>query len=537
MKRFAELYIELDETTRTSEKIDALGRYFRSAPPLDAAWAIFFMTGRKLGKSVSSRLLRDLVAETADLPPWLVEQSFRVVGDLSETIALLLPDPAEGESPPLHEIVEDRLRTLGGLTQKSQRQVILKTWAQLNTNERFVFQKLLSGNFRVGVSKQLLIRALAETVGISPAIIAHRLSGHWMPGEPTMARLLASHDPDAATDPGIPYPFMLANPFQDALPTLGSISDWMIEWKWDGIRAQLIRRSGSAMLWSRGEEVVSHTFPEIVQAAAIIPDGTVLDGEIVAWNEAENRPEPFTRLQRRLNRQTVEMTFWPEVTVTFIAFDVLEYEGKDIRHRELHERRALLESIVRSAPGGVFRTATPLTDVTWDEIKKHIENSRQRGVEGVMLKHRNSTYQPGRPTGSWWKLKVEPFTVDAVMIAAEPGHGRRAGLLTDYTFGVWDNGVLVPIAKAYSGLTDAEIVEMDRFVRSHTTERHGPVHVVEPLRVFEIGFEAIQLSTRHKSGIAVRFPRILRMRTDKTPAEADRLETMQALLKRVEAMR
>ena len=536
MKRFTELYLELDETTRTSEKIAALERYFRSAPALDAAWAIFFLTGRKLGKSVSSRLLRNLVAETSGLPEWLINQSYRVVGDLSETISLLLPNPADGNAPPLHEIVEQRLRTLGNLTHKSQRQVILETWSQLNTNERFVFQKLLSGNFRVGVSKQLLIRALAETTQLSPAIIAHRLAGHWTPDETTMGRLLAEHDPNAATDPGVPYPFMLANPLHDGLESLGPISDWLIEWKWDGIRAQLIRRSGSAMLWSRGEEIVSHTFPEIIQAAAVIPDGTVLDGEIVAWNESAGRPEPFTRLQRRLNRLTVEMTFWPEVPVTFIAFDLLEYEGKDVRDRELHERRTMLASVLRALPAGTLRMATALEDVSWKEIGQHIEHSRQRGVEGVMLKQRTSAYRPGRPAGPWWKLKVEPFTVDAVMIAAEPGHGRRAGLLTDYTFGVWDAGALVPIAKAYSGLTDAEIVEMDRFVRSHTTERHGPVHVVEPLRVFEIGFEAIQLSTRHKSGIAVRFPRILRMRDDKTPAEADRLETMRALLKQAEAM-
>jgi DNA ligase-1 len=537
VRRFAELYIELDETTRTSEKIEALGRYFRGAPPLDAAWAIFFLTGRKLGKSVSSRILRELVAEESGYPQWLVEQSHRVVGDLSETIALLLPDPATEPSPPLHVIVEERLRMLGNLTQKSQKQVILQTLRQLNTNERLVFLKLLSGNFRIGVSKQLLIRALAETTGLSVAIIAHRLAGHWMPGEETMARLLAAHDPAAAADPGVPYPFMLANPLHESAETLGPIDDWLIEWKWDGIRAQLIRRGGGAMLWSRGEEIVSHTFPEIIHAAAGLGDGTVLDGEIVAWNEAGNRPEPFTRLQRRLNRQTVEMTFWPEVPITFIAFDLLEEDGKDMRDWPLSKRREVMEKTVGALVGGVIRPATPLTDQTWAGITEHIATSRERGVEGVMLKRRDSVYLPGRPAGLWWKLKVEPFTVDAVMIAAEPGHGRRAGLLTDYTFGVWDAGALVPIAKAYSGLTDEEIVEMDRFVRAHTTARHGPVHVVEPLRVFEIGFEAIQLSTRHKSGIAVRFPRILRMRTDKKPAEADQLETMRELLKQVEAMR
>jgi DNA ligase 1 len=536
MKRFTALYLELGETTRTSEKVEAIGRYLRESPPLDAAWAIFVLSGRKIGKAVSWRLLRHWAAEASGYPGWLVDQCYSVVGDLSETISLLLPDPTSDDAPSLHEIIEERVRPLAHLTRDSQRKMVESTWSQLNSDERLVFQKLLAGEFRIGVSKQLLMRAIAEVAGVEPAIIAHRLAGNWMPDETTLPRLLAAHDSDAANDPGVPYPFMLANPLADGLPSLGPISDWLIEWKWDGIRAQLIRRAGKTTLWSRGEEVVSVAFPEIVQAASGLPDGTVLDGEIVAWNEAANRPDPFLTLQRRLNRQSFEMTFWPEVTVRYVAFDALELEGRDIRERELVDRRTMLALLLSGSLDETLRISTPVKYETWEEIKTLIDDSRRRGVEGVMLKRLNSPYKPGRPTGSWWKLKIEPFTMDAVMIAAEPGHGRRAGLLTDYTFGVWDDGALVPITKAYSGLTDAEIAEVDRFVRSHTTARHGPVHSVEPLLVFEIGFEAIQLSARHKSGIALRFPRILRMRKDKTPVEADTLQMMRELLDRVKAM-
>ena len=535
MKRFTELYFELDETTRTGEKVEAMARYFREAPRLDAAWAIFVLAGRKIGKAVSSRLLKKWAGEASGHPDWLVDQCHRVVGDLSETISLLVPTHADTDAPLLHEIIEDRVRALSRVTQESQREVVLKTWSQLDTDERLVFHKLLSGNFRVGVSKQLMIRALAEAAGISTAVMAHRLAGNWMPDEGTMDRLFSPHDPAIASDPGTPYPFMLAHALHEDLPSLGAISDWLIEWKWDGIRAQMIRRAGHTMLWSRGDEMVSGAFPELVHAAMTLAEGTVLDGEIVAWNEETGRPEPFTRLQRRLNRQTVEQTFWPEVPVTFIAFDALEIDGTDVRDRPLIERRALLESSFTST--ALLRKSTALEYADWEGISGIMADSRQRGVEGVMLKRVVAPYSPGRPTGAWWKLKAEPYTMDAVMIAAEPGRGRRAGLLTDYTFGVWDAGTLVPITKAYSGLTDAEIVEVDRFARRHTIARHGPVQTIEPLMVFEIGFEAIQSSPRHKSGIALRFPRILRVRKDKKPADADRLETMRALLSQVEAMR
>lgn len=539
MKRLAELYVALDETNRTSEKLAALSRYFADAPPADAAWAVYVLSGRKIGKGISGTMLRQWAAEVSGLPLWLIDQCHVTVGDLSETLALLLPKTSDGNAaPPLHEVIEQRLRILGKVTRQTQRQLIVGSWNEMNANQRLVFHKLLSGEFRVGVSRQLMIRALAEVAKVEPAIIAHRLSGHWEPTPAAMRELLSPHDATAAPHPAAPYPFMLAHALHAPLSTLGPIGDWLLEWKWDGIRAQIIRRQGQVTLWSRGDERVEHTFPEITHAAALLPDGVVLDGEIVAWNVAENRPLPFIRLQRRLNRLSFEPTFWPEIPVTFVAFDALEIGGRDIRSLALRERRAQLADLIPDAQADapLRLSMNPRVD-SWESAAEQIADARRRGVEGLMLKRLDSEYLPGRPTGLWWKLKVEPFTVDAVMIAAEPGHGRRAGLLTDYTFGVWSNDALVPIAKAYSGLTDLEIAEVDRFARRHTTARHGPVHAVEPLMVFEIGFEAIAPSKRHKSGLAVRFPRILRIRKDKTPAEADQLTTLQALIEQLRTLR
>jgi len=331
---------------------------------------------------------------------------------------------------------------------------------------------------------------------------------------------------------------MLANPLQQSAEALGDIKNWLLEWKWDGIRAQMIRRAGQVAIWSRGDELIGGAFPELVDAARQLPDGTVLDGEIVAWNDSAQRPLPFAQLQRRLNRKNVEPSFWPDVPIAFIAFDLLEMSGRDARHDSLASRRAMLDSLVTgNGSGNLVRASLALTCSTWNELEAALRESLDRGVEGAMIKRLDSTYQAGRPTGPWWKLKIQPFTVDVVLIAAQSGHGRRAGLLTDYTFGVWDDAhrELLPVAKAYSGLSDEEILEVDRWSRRHTISRYGPVHAVEPVRVFELGFEAIQRSDRHKSGIAVRFPRILRIRDDKKADDADTIQMLRDLLKQSDA--
>jgi DNA ligase-1 len=421
--------------------------------------------------------------------------------------------------------VEQGLLTLSKLDPVLQRALIVRAWSQMDRNERLVWNKLLTGAFRVGVSQSLVVRALADTADLTPAVVSHRLMGHWKPSADFFRNLLSRETDDA--DLTRPYPFCLAHPLEGPPDRLGQIHDWQAEWKWDGIRAQVIRRQAVVSLWTRGEELVSERFPEVMVAAAHLPDGTALDGEIVAWKD--EMVMPFGLLQRRIGRKTLGRKILETVPVRYIAFDLLEHAGEDVRGRPLSERRQLLQSLLtESAPDIML---SPLVAASgWQELSQEREQSRQRNVEGLMLKSTTSAYGVGRVTGLWWKWKIAPYTIDAVLIYAQLGHGRRAGLYTDYTFGIWHQDKLVPFAKAYSGLTDQEIRQVDRFVRTNTVERFGPVRQVKPELVFEIAFENIQFSSRHKSGIAVRFPRMVRWRTDKVASEADSMESIKALL-------
>ena len=535
MIRFVDLYMRLDATTRTNEKVEALKAYFKSAPPHDAAWAVFFLLGRKIKRVVPSKLIRQWAAEATGFAPWLIDECNHLAGDFSETLSLLLPAPRMANAPALHEVIEERLQPLAGLKAASQREIILGLWDMLESREKYVLHKLLGGNFRVGVSRLLVIRALAEMAGVETAAMTQRVIGNWQPTSLVFERLMSGEGSLDPADALLPFPFMLATALDRPLEELGDTSDWLVEWKWDGIRAQLIRRNGNSSLWSRGEEMIAGTFPDLMQDAALLPDGTVLDGEILAWDDVNEKPLPFGALQTRLNRKHVELTFWPDVLLAFVVFDALEVNGEDVRSRPLLERRTLLSQII-FAQTPLLRISTAVEFSRWNEIQSLIDQSRGKRVEGLMLKRLDSPYVPGRPVGNWWKLKVQPFTIDAVLTAAQPGHGRRAGLLTDYTFAIWDDaGKLVTICKAYSGLTDEELVEVDRFVRRTSKERFGPVYTAEPTRVYEIGFEAIQASERHKSGIALRFPRILRRRSDKTAEQADTVNSLRKLLHEYEA--
>lgn len=526
MKRFAALYAELDESTSLNTKTAALVRYFVEAPPEDAAWALAFLMGRRPKRLVRSTDLRRWAAEAAGTPDWLFEECYHAVGDLAETVALLLPERREGAAGGLREWV-DRLLALGGIEPAAQRAALLEAWSELGGRERFVFNKLLTGAFRVGASDKLVIRALAQATGVSGDVIAHRLMGAWEPDAGLLARLAAPDVKDA--DASRPYPFYLAYPLDSDLSALGERADWIVEWKWDGIRAQLIRRRGAHWLWSRGEDLLNGRFPEVEEISAFLPDGTVLDGELLGW--ADDAPLPFLQLQRRIGRKTLGKKLLAEVPVRLIAYDLLEWRGEDWRERPLSERRIALTELVASLPSRAPIALSPAVEAaTWDSVEEARAASRERGAEGLMLKRLASVYGVGRRRGDWWKWKVNPLAVDAVLIYAQAGHGRRAGLFTDYTFGVWDGDHLVPFAKAYSGLTDDEMREVDSFVRRNTLEKFGPVRTVKPELVFELHFEGIQRSTRHKSGIAVRFPRMARWRTDKRSADADTLETVRALL-------
>ena len=531
MRRFTELYEALDASNSTQAKVSALVAYFQASPAEDAAWAVAVLMGRRIVRSINTRQMKAWAAAASDLPTWLIDECHGVVGDLAETIALVLPEPTAAEPIRLHELITDVLRPLAGQDDATRRATVEAVWQRLDRRERFVFHKLMSGALRVGVSKKLVIRALAQVVGIEDAVMAHRLTGRWEPTAAWYRTLLdaRSHDTRASQ----PYPFFLASPLEAAADTLGPVHDWQIEWKWDGIRAQLIRRGGATCLWTRGEDLVTDAYPEVAAAAAELPDGTVLDGELLAWESG--RPMPFAMLQRRLGRKQVQATLFPEVPVVFMAYDLLEHGGNDIRARPLVERRAMLEDVVAVVEG--LELSTVLEPGSWAEAAQLVAGAREHGVEGLMLKRRSSPYGVDRKRGDWWKWKADPYTLDLVLVQAEQGHGRRAGLHTSYTFAVRDGQTLVPITKAYSGLTHEEIEAVDRFVRQNTVKKHGPVRVVEPTLVFEIAFEGIAASPRHRSGIALRFPRMARWRKDKSASEADTLEAARRLLAQVERQR
>ncbi|HSJ65142.1 MAG TPA: ATP-dependent DNA ligase [Gemmatimonadaceae bacterium] len=526
MRRFAALFAEIDGSTRTNEKVDALVRYFSAASAADAAWAVYFLSGGRPKRLIPVRRLAMWAGEEADVPPWLFEECYAAVGDLAETIALLLPTTERASDRPLHDWVDNRLLPLAGASESEQRRAITEAWRELGGSERLLWNKLITGAFRVGVSRQLVIRALSRVGGVAEGVIAHRLTGTWTPTATAYRSLFAEDTADA--DPARPYPFFLAYPLEAPLETLGGSHEWQVEWKWDGIRAQLLRRGNTTYLWTRGEELVTDRYPEIVAAAEGLPNGTVIDGEIMPW--MNGAPLPFAQLQRRIGRKTLSTRIRAEVPVVLIAYDLLEVRGNDLRERPLAWRRDALRRVVADARAESLLLSPVVETRDWETVRGAHAASREQSAEGLMLKRLDSAYGVGRRKGAWWKWKVAPYAVDAVLVYAQAGSGRRASLHTDYTFAVRDGDALVPFAKAYSGLTDAELRELDAWIRRNTVEKFGPVRSVRPEQVFELHFEGIAASTRHKSGIAVRFPRIARWRTDKTVEEADSLETLRALL-------
>ncbi|MBF8747565.1 ATP-dependent DNA ligase [Pseudomonas monteilii] len=551
MKAFAELYLRLDATTSSNAKLEALRDYFASAAPEDAAWAVYFLAGGRPRQLVPTRLLRELAIALAGLPDWLFEESYQAVGDLAETISLLLPEQSHVSDDGLAHWVENHLLPLRAMPAEEIQQRLPPLWGQLDRPSLMLCLKLITGSFRVGVSKLLVTRALAQLADLDAKRVAQRLVGYTdishRPSAEGYLKLIAAESADEHSQRGgQPYPFFLAHALQapaeqfDTL--LGPPSDWQIEWKWDGIRAQVVKRDGQVWIWSRGEELVTERFPELHGFAQALPDGVVLDGEILVWKAANGTDtpavQPFALLQQRLGRKTLGKKLLADAPVVLQAYDLLEWQGEDWRNRPQYARRMQLERLVEAYPLAPLLLSPLLAGADWADLARQREQSRSLGVEGLMLKQREALYGVGRTKdmGLWWKWKIDPFSVDAVLIYAQRGHGRRASLYSDYTFAVWDAPAgtperkLVPFAKAYSGLSDAEMRKVDAIIRKTTVETFGPVRSVSPTLVFELGFEGIALSKRHKSGIAVRFPRMLRWRQDKPADEADDLATLQALL-------
>jgi len=529
MKLLTALFTGLDSTNSTNDKVELLKDYFLKAADEDKLWTLALFTGRRPKRNIATAQIRQWAAEVANIPAWLFDESYHAVGDLGETISLLVAGNKRGEDKTLSQWFKEIMELPTDDTVKKE--FTLHSWSTLSQQEILVFNKLLMGSLRVGVSQTLIVKAIADITYIPTHVIMHRIMGNWSPVNTTYEKLIFSENNAEAS---APYPFYLAYPVEHEVTGLGEVNDWFAEWKWDGIRSQIIKRNGELFIWSRGEELVTDKFPELAFLVNDLPDGTVLDGELLCLAPGtgnEIQPLPFALLQTRISRKNVSKKIMEDAPAGLILYDILEFSGEDVRTKTHEQRRLLLEQLYSSLQNKRNIKLSPLiTGASWDELKQHQQKARDFLAEGLMIKRKSATYQSGRKKGDWWKWKVEPLTADAVLIYAQKGHGKRAELFTDYTFALWDNGKLVSFAKAYSGLTDKEIQEVDKFIKSNTIEKFGPVRTVKPELVFELGFEGIQQSARHKSGIAVRFPRILRWRKDKKAEEADKLEEIKKLI-------
>lgn len=529
MREFSQLIESLDATTKTNEKIKALETFVKSAQDTDIVWAVALFTGRRPKRLISSYLLKQVAMQVTGIDEWLFGECYGVVGDLSETVAKLIPPASHKRDMSLTEAILT-ITSWSKLDDNNKIERISDTLLSLEERERFIFNKLITGGWRLGVSEKLVVKAISNVHSLNGEVLTHRLMGNWNPYHAQLEDFLL--EDVTLADDSKPFPFCLAHPIEGSVESLGQVEEWIIEWKWDGIRGQLVKRNSQVFLWSRGEELVTDKFPELAAEAMNLPDGTVLDGEILAWDTINDQPLVFNELQKRIGRKNVSKKILEEVPVVFVAYDLLEQDRLDLRGLPLSKRNSLLNQLLTNVTGKTnLRMSPDLRITTWEEAISLRTQSRFQKAEGFMLKHKNSTYETGRKKGAWWKWKLDPMSIDAVLIYGQQGHGRRANLFTDYTFAVWNtNGELVPFTKAYSGLTDTELLEVDSFIKKNTKEKFGPVRSVHPELVMEIAFEGIQKSSRHKSGIALRFPRILRWRKDKKASEANTLEDLNLIL-------
>ncbi|MEO5683854.1 MAG: ATP-dependent DNA ligase [Chitinophagaceae bacterium] len=526
MQLFIDLVNVLGTSTKTNAKLDALSAYFSLAADADKVWVIAIFSGRRPKRIVNAGYLQQWCIEIIQIPTWLFEESYHTVGDLAETIALLLPEKNTAQQPQTLSWYIEKFIHLQKQEESIRKAFIIDSWMQMNKEERFVFNKLITGGFRIGVSQKTMVNALARTIKLDASVIAHRISGNWDPVTTSFTQLLSEES--VSLDFSKPYPFYLAYALEEELETLGQPQLWQAEWKWDGIRGQLIKRNNELFVWSRGEELMTDKFPEYHVLKDMLPDGIVLDGEIIP--SLEKKPLPFALLQTRIGRKNVTKKQLQETPITFFAYDVLEYAGKDYRDMPLQERRKALEEIVAQTNHPSLIISPVIEYTAWAELASIRFASRDMGAEGLMLKRKDSPYLAGRKRGDWWKWKIDPLVIDCVLIYAQKGHGRRSNLYTDYTFAVKDGDKLVTFTKAYSGLTDKEFAQVDNFVKRNSLEKFGPVRTVKPELVFEIAFEGIAASARHKSGVALRFPRMSRWRKDKKPDEINTLEDLKKML-------
>ncbi len=525
MNVFANLIATLDSTNKTGRKQEAIEQFLKDATEYDKRWMLALFTGKRPKRNVSTTLLKQWAMELTGIPEWLFLESYAAVGDLGETIALILPPADHYQERSLADWMQAIL-SLKDAAETTKKEFVVSAWQSLPVNERFIFNKLLGGSFRVGVSSKTLINALAAYYQLDANAVAHSIMGEWTIDNIEFDKLVQGGYTN--TQRSKPYPFCLAYALEKEVQSLGAIADWQAEYKWDGIRGQIIKRAGETFIWSRGEELVTEQFPEIRDAVSLWPQDFVLDGELLVIRDQQVLN--FNALQQRLNRKTISKKMLADIPAAVLCYDLLELEGTDYRTKPLLERRKALEALLVANNSPLVQLSPVLAATDWEALAAIRADARRINSEGLMLKHRQSPYHTGRKKGDWWKWKIDPMTVDAVLIYAQKGSGRRSAYYTDYSFAVRDGDKLVTIAKAYSGLTDKEIQEVSRFVNKNAIEKFGPVRTVKPELVFEIAFEGIGYSKRHKAGVALRFPRILRWRRDKTVAEINTIEDLKMMI-------
>jgi len=529
MIAFADLLERLVFTPSRNAKIALLRRYFTTQPDPDRGFALAAITGELAFATAKPGLIRELAAARTD--PVLFDWSYDYVGDLAETVALIWPARPPTAAPPrLTEVVET-LRT----APKSALPGVVAEWLDsADASTRLALLKLITGGLRVGASARLAKIALAESAAPEAGpIAADDVEEVWHGLSPPYLSLFAwleghQQKPDPADQP-VFRPPMLAHPLEAADLAALHPADWRAEWKWDGIRVQVVATAGGRRLFSRGAEDISAGFPEILEAMTF---HAVLDGELLVLRDGPDgiTVAPFADLQQRLNRKTVTAAMMQRFPVGIRLYDLLFDGTEDIRPLPFDQRRTRLETWLAREKPPRMDLSPAIRFSSLNELMVLRDGARAAAIEGLMLKRGDSPYLPGRVKGQWWKWKRDPLTVDAVLMYAQRGHGKRSSFYSDYTFGLWRDDELVPVGKAYFGFTDQELLFLDRWVRNHTTARFGPVREVEKQLVLEVAFDAVQLSNRHKSGVAMRFPRLARLRTDKPAAEADRLETLMALV-------
>ncbi|MGB0914279.1 MAG: cisplatin damage response ATP-dependent DNA ligase, partial [Phaeobacter italicus] len=476
----------------------------------------------------TAKMLCEWAAEQADLPLWLLQESQAVVGDMAETIALVLPRPTCQSDISLSDLIS-LIADLATLREDQKRDRVQSVWDKLGVDERCLFNKLITGGFRVSVTQKQMARALARVSGLNETALIHRLAKGWKPDQISFAEFIAADS--EGDDASHPYPIFPTRPLEGLPPKLGLARNWVSEWKWDGIRGQLIVRNRRHYIWSRSQELVTERFPELGRSADFLPDGTVIDGEIIAWQAG--LPLPLNAVEKRIGRKTVPKALLRDAPCILMAFDLLEQDGIDLRPLPLKDRQARLQRLMRDVPCEAgLRLSEQIEFDDWNELTSIRAIARDRRTRGVMLKHRESPYPATPEQGNWRAWEVDPLTMDAVMIYAQSGQGRALTPVTELTLAVWSGNELVPIAKVRPELSTAELGELTAWIQKNTTQRFGPVRQVTPQQVFGLAFDTVCESPRHKSGISLRNPRLTRWHRDSPVQQATTLDDLRVLLSR-----